>query len=196
MEPMGVAIHGLLVEEVAGRSVALFGAGPIGILAAAVARASGAGPIFAVDPVSERRRLALQMGATRALDPLATDVVEPILEETHGVGVDIVVELSGTSQAYQAAFRVLRKGGRISLVGVTGGLVTLDVNSALVFKGARCYGISGRRMFETWNTMTALLERGTLRPSAVITHRLPLENFQEGIRLAREGRAGKVILQP
>ena len=196
MEPMGVAIHGLLVEEVAGRSVALFGAGPIGLLAAALARACGASPIFAVDPVSERRMLALKMGATQVFDPLSTDVAEAILEETRGVGVDIVIELSGNRDAYQTAFRVLRKAGRISLVGVADGPVTLDVNSALVFKGARCYGISGRRMFETWNTMTALIESGALNPSAVITHRLPLENFREGMRLAKEGRASKVILHP
>lgn len=196
MEPMGVAIHGLLVEEVAGRSVAIFGAGPIGIMAAAIARACGAGPIFAVDPIPERRTLALEMGATRVLDSLSSDVVGAILEETRGVGTDIVLELTGNPCAYGPAFQALRKGGRISLVGVVSGPVTLDVNSALVFKGARCYGISGRRMFETWNTMTSLLERGTLNPSTLISHRLPLENFREGFRLAKEGRVGKVLLLP
>jgi len=194
MEPMGVAVHGLLVEEVAGRSVAIFGAGPIGLAAAAIARACGAGPVFVVEPVPERRSIALEMGATRVLDPV--DAVEAILECTRGVGADIVLELTGNPRAYGHAFEVLRKGGRISLIGVAGGPVTLDINSALVFKGARCYGISGRRMFETWNTMTALLQTGALNPSTLISHRLPLEDFREGFRLAGEGRGGKVLLVP
>jgi len=196
MEPMGVAVHGLLVEEVAGRSLAIFGAGPIGLMASAIARACGAGPIFVVEPIPERRTFALKMGATQVLDPLSVDVVEAILEWTRGVGTDIVLELTGNPLAYGPAFQTLRKGGRISLVGVASGPVTLDINSALVFKGARCYGISGRRMFETWNTMTALVERGALDPSTLISHRLPLEDFREGFRLAREGRGGKVVLVP
>jgi threonine 3-dehydrogenase len=130
------------------------------------------------------------------LDPLSVNAVEAVLEWTSGVGTDVVIELTGNPRAYVQAFDVLRKGGRISLVGIAGGPVSLDVNSALVFKGARCYGISGRRMFETWNTMNGLLETGLIRPSTLISHKLPLADFQEGFRLAREGKGGKVIFAP
>lgn len=199
MEPLGNAVYTVLAEPVTGRTVAVFGDGPAGLNAVAVARAAGAGTIFQVGKYPFRLELGRKMGSDVALnitDP-ATDVVKTILEATDGFGVDVVLEMTGSQQAIDDGIKVLRKGGRFSAFGLPSGPVQIDLNG-LVFKGARLLGINGRLMWETWFQMAGLLRSGKLDPSPVITHRIPLDDFEKGFQAmdSADRMVGKVVMFP
>jgi threonine 3-dehydrogenase len=197
LEPLGVATHGVLVDRVDGRSVAVFGCGPIGLFALAVAEACGASKLFAVEVNSFRLGMAPLMAPDAILiDAKRADVVQAILDATAGRGVDVSIELTGNPLATQQAFKVLRKGGRISIVGLAPGPVELDLVSDIVYKEARVFGTTGRRMWDTWWEMDKLLSTGRLDPLPVITHKLPLGEIDQAIQLARSGQAGKILMIP
>jgi threonine 3-dehydrogenase len=197
MEPMGVATHGVLVDRVDGRSVVVFGCGPIGLFGIGVADACGASQLFAVEVNQPRLEMAPSMASdVRMINPKKEDTVEAILDATDGRGVDVVIELTGNPVATQQAFKVLRKGGRISLVGLPSEPITLDVVDAIIYREAKVYGTTGRLMWDTWWNMERLLASGKLDPMPVITHRLGLEDIDEAIDLAKSGRAGKILLLP
>ncbi len=193
-EPMGNAVHAIFVEEIAGRSVAVLGCGPIGLMAVAIARRAGASTVVATDVNPARRAMAHDLGADVVLDG-SGDVVSAIRAMTRGNGVDVVLEMSGAPTAIDQAFAAVANGGRISLLGLPLRPVTLDLNNAIIFKGIRVHGITGRRMFETWRRSRALLDEG-LDLSSLITHRLPLTRFKEAFELVAEGHASKVVLLP
>jgi threonine 3-dehydrogenase len=130
------------------------------------------------------------------LNPREEDVVQAILEATGGRGVDVSIELTGNAAATRQAFRVLRKGGRLSLVGLASGPVELDLVEDIVYKEAKVYGTTGRVMWDTWWQMDQLLAAGRLDPTPVITHRLPLGEIDEAMRLAQSGEAAKILLLP
>jgi threonine 3-dehydrogenase len=193
-EPMGNAVHACFVEEVAGQTVAVLGCGPIGLMALAVLRVAGARRIFATDINPERLAMAQRMGADVALDA-RDDVVGRLRAETDGNGVDVVLEMSGAEAALHQGLAALTNGGRISLLGTHTVPATIDVSQEIIFKGIRVYGITGRRMWETWYRTTALLEEGVdLNP--IITHRLPLSEYATAFDLVAAGHAGKVVLLP
>jgi len=125
-------------------------------------------------------------------------VVPSILAATDGVGVDVVLEMTGNPQAINQGFQVLRKGGRFSAFGIPSNPVELDLNNALIFKGARILGINGRLMWDTWYQMAGLLASGKLDPRPVITHRIRLEDYQEGfdLMMSKERNVGKVVMFP
>ena len=193
-EPMGNAVHALFVEEIAGQSVAILGCGPIGLMAVAIARMAGARHVFATDLNPERLAVAGRMGAHEAIDA-HEDVVARLRAATDGDGVDVVLEMSGAEAALHTGLRALTNGGRISLLGTHAKPATIDVSAEMIFNGIRVYGITGRRMWETWYRTTALLEEG-LDLSPIITHRLPLEQYAEAFELVAAGHAGKVVLLP
>lgn len=193
-EPMGNAVHALFVEEIAGQSVAILGCGPIGLMAVAIARMAGARHIFATDLNPERLAVAARMGAHESIDA-HEDVVARLRAATDGDGVDVVLEMSGAEAALHTGLRALTNGGRISLLGTHAKPATIDVSAEMIFNGIRVYGITGRRMWETWYRTTALLEEG-LDLSPIITHRLPLERYAEAFELVAAGHAGKVVLLP
>jgi threonine 3-dehydrogenase len=193
-EPLGNAVHATFVEEVAGETVAVLGCGPIGLMAVAVLRMAGARRIFATDVNPERLAMAGRMGADVVLDA-GDDVVGRLRSATDGNGVDVVLEMSGAEAALHQGLAALTNGGRISLLGTHSRPVTVDLSSEVIFKGIRVYGITGRRMFETWYRTTALLEEG-LDLAPIITHRLPLTRYAEGFDLVAAGHAGKVVLLP
>ncbi|HXX61386.1 MAG TPA: L-threonine 3-dehydrogenase [Candidatus Sulfotelmatobacter sp.] len=193
-EPMGNAVHALFVEEIAGQSVAILGCGPIGLMAVAIARLAGARHIFATDLNLERLAVAGRMGAHEAIDA-HEDVVARLRAATDGDGVDVVLEMSGAEAALHTGLRALTNGGRISLLGTHARPATIDVSAEMIFNGIRVYGITGRRMWETWYRTTALLEEG-LDLSPIITHRLPLDRYAEAFELVAAGHAGKVVLLP
>jgi threonine 3-dehydrogenase len=197
LEPLGVATHGVLVDRVDGRSVAVFGCGPIGLFALGVAATCGAGQLFAIEINPARLAMAPLMapGAIR-LNPREADAVQAILDATGGRGVDVSIELTGNPVATRQAFQVLRKGGRLSLVGLASGPVELDLVEDIIYKEARVYGTTGRVMWDTWWQMDQLLASGRLDPTPVITHKLPLGEIDEAIRLAQSGEAGKILLLP
>lgn len=197
MEPIGVAVNGALKGEINNRSVVVFGCGPIGLFALGAANAWGATKLFAVEPKQTRLAMAPKFAPNaRLLNPEKDDVVKIIREATGGRGVDVVIELSGSVNATQSAFKVLAKGGRVSLVGIASEPIALDIPDDIVYKEARVVGSTGRIMWQTWWDVQNLLESGRFDPMPVITHRLPLAEFERGLELAKSGEAGKVILYP
>jgi threonine 3-dehydrogenase len=196
MDPLGNAVHTVLAGEIAGLNVVVTGAGPIGLMAIAVARASGAATIFATEINPHRRELALEMGADEALDPSSGDVVKHVLEATDGAGVDVMLEMSGHPDAIHKGFQMLRPGGRASLLGIPKDPVTLDLVNDVIFKGATVQGIYGRRMFETWVQMTEMLKHGRLKLEPLFKERMPLEKFDDAFALLESGQAGKILFYP
>lgn len=193
-EPLGNAVHATLVEEIAGQTVAVLGCGPIGVMAVAVARLAGAKRVFATDVNEERMELGRTMGAHLVLDA-RDDVVARLRAETNGNGVDVVLEMSGAEPALHQGLAALTNGGRMSLLGTHTRPAMIDLSTEVIFKGIRIYGITGRRLFETWYRTTALLQEG-LELAPVITHRLPLTAYAEAFELVASGHAGKVVLLP
>lgn len=193
MEPMGNAVHTVLSGEVAGRSVAVVGCGPIGIMAVAVAKAAGASKVIALDVNEYRLNLAEQMGATHIIRSHKEDPVKMIQAMTRGEGVDVALEMSGHPIAMKQAFEMLTPGGRISILSLPTRPIELDITNDIVFKGITVKGITGRRMYETWQQTAALLESGAVDLKPLITHRLSLDDYEEGFELMKSGRSGKVV---
>lgn len=196
LDPLGNAVHTVLAGEIAGLSVAVTGCGPIGLFSIAVAKACGAGPIFATELHPYRRKLAEKMGAALVMDPAKTDAEEEVLAATGGMGADVVLEMSGHPRGIRQAFKMLRRGGRISLLGIPSKSVELDLANDVIFKGALVQGISGRRMFQTWYQMQALLKSGALNLEPLITDRIALKDFEKGMDLLLSGNASKVLMYP
>lgn len=195
-DPFGNAVHTTLSGEITGLTVAVVGSGPIGCCAVAVARAAGARAVFATDIRAFRLDLARRMGADRVIDASKEDPVAAVLAETGGHGADVVLEMSGHPDGVRQAFKILRRGGRLSLLGIPSQAVTLDLAEDIIFKGARVLGINGRRMWQTWYQAQALLKSGRVDLSPLITHTLPLDQIETGMELLRKGEAAKVILRP
>lgn len=194
-EPMGNAVHTALVAPLAGSTVAVFGAGPIGLFAVPIARASGAAKIITVEPSPFRLELARKVGSDVMIDPRHDNVVHRILEETEGEGADVVLEMSGNHQAITQGFSALRFGGHVSLLGIPSQPVEIDLADAIIFKGATVRGISGRRMFETWYQTRGFLESG-MDLSPIITNQMPLDDFAAAFELVGSANSGKVVLYP
>jgi threonine 3-dehydrogenase len=196
LDPLGNAVHTVLAGEVAGMSVAITGAGPIGLFSIAVAKACGAGPVFVTELHPYRQKLAAKMGADAVIDPSAKDAVAEVLGATGGVGVDVVLEMSGHPDAIHQAFHMLRRGGRISLLGIPAKPLQIDLANDVIFKGAIVQGINGRRVFDTWYKMQSLLKSGALKLDPLITDRMALADFDKGIHLLLSGDASKILLYP
>jgi threonine 3-dehydrogenase len=196
LDPLGNAVHTVLAGEIAGQSVAITGAGPIGLFSVAIAKACGAGPVFVTELHPYRQKLAHQMGADVVIDPSAKDAVKEVLGATGGVGVDVVLEMSGHPDAIHQGFQMLRRGGRISLLGIPAKPMELDLANDVIFKGAIVQGINGRRMFDTWYKMQSLLKSGALKLDPLITDRMPLAEFNRGIQMLLSGDASKILLYP
>jgi threonine 3-dehydrogenase len=196
-EPIGVAMHGAMVDEINGNSVAVFGCGPIGLYGIGIAAAMGATKIFALEPNPTRRAMAPKFAPKAILiDPVKEDAVKIIKDATGGRGVDVALEISGAAPATKMAFQILRLGGRVSLVGLTNTPVQLDTPADIIYKEAKIYGTTGRLMWKTWYQIQALLDSGRFDPMPTVTHRLPLGEIGKGVALAKSGEAGKVLLYP
>ena len=196
LDPLGNAVHTVLAGPIAGQTVLVTGCGPIGLMSIAVAKACGSSTVFATETNAQRRAMAKKMGADMVINPAAEDAVKRILGETGGVGVDALLEMSGNPQAIQQGFKALRAGGRASLLGIPTENVPLDLVNDVIFKGATVQGIYGRRMFETWVQMTALLKAGRLNLEPLFGQRAPLEEFESAFAKLHGGLAGKILLYP
>ncbi|MGC1619922.1 MAG: L-threonine 3-dehydrogenase [Candidatus Acidiferrum sp.] len=196
LDPLGNAVHTVLAGQIAGQTVLVTGCGPIGLMSIAVAKACGSSTVFATETNEKRRAMAKNMGADVVLNPAAEDAVGRILAETGGTGVDVLLEMSGNPTAIQQGFKSLRAGGRASLLGIPTENVPLDLVYDVIFKGATVQGIYGRRMYETWVEMTALLKAGRLDLEPLFGERAPLEKFENAFTLLQGGLAGKVLLYP
>ena len=196
LDPLGNAVHTVLAGPIAGQTVLVTGCGPIGLMSIAVAKACGSSTVFATETNEHRRTMAMKMGADVVLNPAAEDAVGKILSATNGTGVDVLLEMSGNPAAIQQGFRALRAGGRASLLGIPTENVPLDLVNDVIFKGATVQGIYGRRMYETWVQMTALLRAGRLNLEPLFGEREKLENFEGAFAKLQGGMAGKILLYP
>ncbi len=196
LDPLGNAVHTVLAGPIAASTVAVMGCGAIGLFSIAVAKACGAARIYAIEVNAHRRQVAAEMGADLVLDPTADHAEKRILEATGGTGVDVLLEMSGNPEAMRLGFALLRTGGRASLLGIPSRPFELDFARDIIFKGATVQGINGRKMFETWFQMEALLATGKLNLEPVITHRLKLSEFKKAMELLQSGEAIKVVMRP
>ena len=200
MEPLGGAVQATLIEPVTAQSVVVFGDGPIGLFAAGVASVAGASKVSLVGIVPSRLEVARKLGANAVYNALEdSHIVEKLLDETNGLGVDVVLEMSGAHSALKDAFAVVRKGGRVTLFGISPGPVPeFDFNYNVILRQVRVRGVAGRHMWDTWQVMDGLMQSGRLDPRPVITGDLPLEAFDEGFKQLTTGaRDGlKIILRP
>ena len=200
MEPFGNGVHAAFGtgggEDIATNAVAVIGCGPIGLFAVGITRSLGAWKVIAIEPNAYRLEMASAMGADLLVDPGTTDPVAAVMEATNGGGAEVVLEMSGNAEAIDQGTRMLARGGRLSLLGLPDGPVTLDLSDQVIFKEARLQGITGREMFRTWQQTTTLLSTGRVDVAPVITHRFGLGRFEEAFAATASGRSGKVILLP
>lgn len=193
-EPFGNAVHTVYSGEITNQTVAVIGCGPIGLWAVGLCRLSGSSTIFAIEPNNKRLDIARNMGADHTLNPREIDPVQAILDATDGLGVDVVLEMSGHPAAIRQGFQALRNGGRVSMLGIPSRMVELDLANDIIFKGATVMGISGRRIFDTWYRTRSILENGQLDIKQVITHTLPFERLNEAMEIMKSGDCGKIVL--
>jgi threonine 3-dehydrogenase len=191
-DPFGNAVHTALAFPVLGEDVLISGAGPIGLMATAVARHAGARQVVVSDPNAYRRELAIRMGATLAVDPRQRDLPEVFAELDMVEGFDVAMEVSGNPDALRAALAAMAHGGGVAILGLPAEAMTLDV-SEVVRKMLTLRGIYGREMYETWYKMTVMLRSG-LDISPVITHRFHFTEFEAAFEAARSGESGKVVM--
>jgi len=195
MDPIGNAFHTVLTAEIPGSTVLVVGCGPIGCFAVGIARAAGAAKVIASDVNGRRLELARRMGAHLTINAAADDVVRAVRDETGGEGADVVCEMSGVASALHQAFSAVRMGGRVQLLGLPKGQVSIDFATEIIFKGITVYGVIGRKMYDTWHQMRRYLTAGLLDPTPVITHQFPLAKIDDALAAIRSGDAGKIILE-
>lgn len=192
LDPLGNATHTALRFDVVGEDVLITGAGPIGVLSAAIVRHIGARHVVVTDINPYRLAMAQALGASRVVN-VAVDSLEPVMSELGMTeGFDVGLEMSGAESAFNQMLDSMNHGGRIAVLGIPAGPMTLDVND-VIFKGLEIQGIYGRRIFETWYKMSAMLQSG-LDVSGIVTHRLPADEFQQAFDIVHGGECGKVIL--
>ena len=191
-DPFGNAVHTALAFPVLGEDVLVTGAGPIGIMAAAVARHAGARHVVISDPNPYRRALAEKVGVTRAVDPTATTLAKVQAELHMSEGFDVGLEMSGNPSAFRDMLKNMSHGGKIAMLGIPSEQISIDWNE-VIFNQLTLRGIYGREMYETWYKMTVMVESG-LDISGVITHRLNWRDYQEGFAAMKSGNSGKVVL--
>ncbi len=196
-DPFGNAVHTAFAFDLAGKSVLVTGVGPIGLMTIPVARVAGATQIIVSDVSEPKLRLAKQMGADVLLNPLRDDIVTAVRDLT-GDGADVLLEMSGAAPAINSGLAALRPGGEAALLGVPGRPIEIDWANHVVFKGVTIQAIYGRKIWDTWHRMRALLATGAVDLSPLITHELPLADFEQGFALmrSRDEVVGKVILRP
>ena len=191
-DPFGNAVHTALSFDLVGEDVLVSGAGPIGIMAAAVAKHVGARHVVITDVNEYRLELARKMGVTRAVNVANENLTDVMAELGMTEGFDVGLEMSGAPPAFRTMLDTMNHGGRIALLGIPPSEMSIDWNK-VIFKGLFIKGIYGREMFETWYKMAALIQSG-LDLSPIITHRFGIDDFQKGFDAMRSGQSGKVIL--
>jgi threonine 3-dehydrogenase len=191
-DPLGNAVHTALSFDLLGEDVLITGAGPIGLMAAAVVKHAGARHVVITDPNRARRALAERLGVSRAVDTRETPLAD--VEKALGMreGFDVGLEMSGNGDALREMLPAMCHGGRIALLGIPDRPIAIDWNT-VIFNGLTIKGIYGREMYETWYKMTVMIQSG-LDISPVISHRLSADEYQAGFAALRSGEASKVVL--
>jgi threonine 3-dehydrogenase len=196
-EPFGNAVFATSQEDLAGKTVAVLGCGPVGLFTIAIARASGAGRILASDRLPYRLDLAARMDVTEAVNVEELDDVPAWFHDRNeGDGADVVFEMSGAAPAIGDAFRIVRNGGRVILFGIPARPVVIDVAESMIFKNLTVSAINGRQIWATWFKTRWLLEHGVVDLRPLVTHEHPLSEFEEAFAELDGGRACKIVLRP
>ncbi|WP_269518714.1 L-threonine 3-dehydrogenase [Alteromonas sp. BMJM2] len=191
-DPFGNAVHTALSFDLVGEDVLITGAGPIGIMAAAVAKHVGARHVVITDINPYRLALAEKMGATRAVNVSKEDLKDVMNDLGMTEGFDVGLEMSGVPVALRDMLNKMNHGGKVAMLGIPPSDVAIDWNQ-VIFKGLVIKGIYGREMFETWYKMASLLQSG-LDLTPIITHTYSVDDFQKGFDTMGSGQSGKVIL--
>ncbi len=191
-DPLGNAVHTALSFDLVGEDVLITGAGPIGVMAAAISKHVGARHVVVTDLNPYRLELARKLGATRAVDVKSETLGDVMRSLGMTEGFDVGMEMSGSGPAFRDMLAVMNHGGRVAILGIPPNEVSIDWNQ-VIFKGLVLKGVYGREMFETWYKMVAMLQSG-LDVAPVVTHRFPAAQYAEAFEAMRSGQSGKVIL--
>lgn len=192
-DPLGNAVQTLLTGDVTGKSVAVLGVGPIGLMAIDVARACGAGKIIAIDLNDFRLNMAKQFGADVLVNSSNESIKDAVMRATSGEGVEVLLEMTGHPGAIREGLQSVAHAGRVSLLGIPTREIELDLGADVIFKGIRIEGITGRKMYDTWYQMKGLLDSGKLQLDRLITHTCSLDDYEEAFEWVRSGQCGKVV---
>ena len=192
-DPFGNAVHTALTYKLTGEDVLISGAGPIGIMAAAICKFSGTRNVVITDINEYRLKLALKLGATKAINPTKENLDSAFEELSINHGFDIGLEMSGNANAFNQMIDSMYNGGNIALLGLLPNSTKINWNN-VIFKGLNIKGIYGREMFDTWYKMTQMMRSG-LSISEVLTHRYKIDDFDKAFEILKSGNCGKVVLE-
>ncbi|MBU1240876.1 zinc-binding dehydrogenase, partial [Myxococcota bacterium] len=195
-DPLGNAVHSVFATDCVGKTVAVFGMGPVGLLSVAVLKAIGAREIIAVEKGNQYRMdLARKVGATVVINADEVDDIPAAIRTiVGGKGVDVSMEMAGAQRSIIDAIECVRPNGHAVLLGIPNGSVPFKVTEDVIFKSLHIHGITGRAIWGTWYRMAALLESGHLDLTPIITHSFPFTEYQKGFDIMAKGTCGKVIL--
>jgi len=197
LEPFGNAVHTVYAGVgVEGKTVLVTGAGPIGLMAIAVARASGATLVVATDLQPYRLEFARRMGADRTVHVGEEDPVEVVRDLTGGQGVEVLLEFSGSERAIHQGLQALMPGGEARILGIPSDPIRFDLAGELVMRGITAVGIAGRRLYETWYQGSGLIYSGRVDLGPLITHRFAMADYREAFELLERGEGVKAVLYP
>jgi threonine 3-dehydrogenase len=196
-EPFGNAVFAALNQDITGKSVAILGCGPIGLFSIGIASASGASAVYAVDLNSYRLELATKMGASKVFRPQDTkNIVDDLVKTNHGLGIDVILEMSGSPAAINNAFDTARHGGTVILFGIPSNPVQLDVAEQLIFKNLTVKALNGRQIFDTWYKTKWLLANQIVDIEPLISRSVSFDEINDSMVLMDEGKVCKMVLKP
>lgn len=196
MEAMGAGVHGVEKADVRGKTVLVSGCGPIGLMAVGACKVHGAAKIIACDMFDEKLALARTMGADVAINPGREDLVARVKEETEGHGVEAAIDITGSGRAIVSALKALQLDGILVSVGLPNGEVPINLSEDIIYREITYTGISGRRMFETWDDCTAILRHPDFSLEPVFGGTYDLKDYMKAFEAIWNGAPGKMILVP
>jgi len=194
-DPLGNAMHTVMAANVSGKTVLITGVGIIGLMAVSIAKNAGAARIFVTDVDDRRLELAKKLGAELAWRGDDAEWPEKARAATNGLGPQVLLEMSGNARAISQGFKALANGGTAALLGIPSRPVSFNLADEIIFKGATVLGINGRRMYETWYQVEDYVVSGKFPADLIITHQMPLDEFERGFTLMQSGEAIKIVLQ-
>lgn len=197
-EPFGNSVYSVDAADVRGKRVIIFGDGPTGVFALAMARVRGAAEVICVGAQAYRMDMLRAYKPDHLLDARECDPAAWVMDHTRGAGVDVALEMSGAAPAIKASVRSVRKGGRVVVFGIPGTPVPIDIGNDLIFREVHLRPVYGRRMFETWDAVQDVLLTNAIDLSPVVTHEFAMRDIDQAMELlmGEEKRAGKIVLVP
>lgn len=195
-EPMGAGVHGAEAAQPEGKTVVVFGCGPIGLTAVSACKTFGAKTVIAADLLDERLENARKMGADHAFNSESCDLVREVLGMTDGIGADAVIDVTGAPSAIHSAFRCVRAAGRVVSVGLPGKPIELDLTNEIAYREVVYTGVSGRRIWQTWENFARVLSGPYYQLDCVMGGRYALEDFDRAVEDFRRGIPGKKLIYP